>query len=63
MIYPSYGEVVGPEIADRGLPQGSPLSPLLFNMYCNFVRDFEIEGCNAVVCNGPDMAYSINNAN
>lgn len=41
VMNPSTGELTNPAFVNRGLPQGSPLSPLLFNLTCNFIKEID----------------------
>lgn len=43
------GENIGPTLANSGLPQGSPLSTLLFNIYMRDVYDILPEDLNLIV--------------
>lgn len=69
MIDLNSDEAAGLEIANRGFSQGSPLSPLLFNLYFNFLRGIEIGDCTildcandfAAECCSPAISQNLNN--
>lgn len=49
VLEPSTWELVSPGIANKLLFQGSPLGPLLFNLYCNFPKEITPDGCSTLV--------------
>lgn len=40
--------MLGPKISNAGVPQGSPVSSVLFKMYCDDLEIMEIVGCSIV---------------
>lgn len=68
---PSTGMLIGSRIAFKGYPQGSPLAPILFNLYCDTIKEaaigqvkvFQYADDLAILCTGEDTETNIDQIN